>query len=715
MASKEYDAKKAAIKAQLDQKIAELEQKVYALNPGLHEDHPADVNMFDDTQRAQSSFGDPAGIAELVTKNGFKNVKYNANGDLVAQGKDGKWYKDAANFFSNPDIQGANQLGDIHSFSDATDYAVNKAKGAIPSHPINWAEAHMGHALPDIGMIGGDIAGTALAPALGPLAPAGPVIGGGVGAGFGEGLRAGAGKYFGTYKGGAGDIAADVGKEALKGAGGVALAKGLGALPLVGVATKELGPGADWIDKIKNLKTAQLERIGTLDEASKTAIQNLLSKLQRGAAFTSSVMTGGSKDAFDTLYRRPKDVFDAYSEGKAYRAANAGAEEFQDRAASENARIEKARQAADEKNADTQIGTGDLIDMAGGFVNKYQPKTTLGGPVSNVKLGRMAKIADSATTKMVEDQPNPMAVGSREIPGDVHEVYTPIEPTIEYGKPQEQTLPHGSSFMYGEAPTAQVSEMRRGWKASDPVTMQDPSTFENAYAYKTFPELKQMADTLNERIRKASEVSGYGASAAPNGKKERYIQALKQAVKIIKEKLHAADPEYGAADSRFTDFSSAANLVKPIEKEATAEKFVQTMVGPNNTARRNAAKALMPDTYQQYLEPMLASDELDHAGLLNVGLNPNTMLRAGLGTALGTGGGAVFHASGLPSAAAIAAGVGTMLSPQVHKVMGGKTFQHLINPALTGLANNSEDAAALAIKNYWENNPWSLYKAKENK
>lgn len=152
-------------------------------------DNPHEKSLLPDMERAAGSFGDEAGRIEQLKKNGFSDVRKNKQGDLVAKGYDGKYYRDATKF---------------------------------TEHPVNWAESKLGHALPTSGMVLGAVGGEGVASV--PLAAAG--------AGLGETLRVAAGKHMGTYKGGLPEAAMDVAGETLGGAAAEVGGKAIGKLPL---------------------------------------------------------------------------------------------------------------------------------------------------------------------------------------------------------------------------------------------------------------------------------------------------------------------------------------------------------------------------------------------------------------------------------------------------------------------------------------------------
>lgn len=159
--------------------------------PGTPE-NPIDADLFgSDIDRTKSSFGDLQGITPMLTQKGYKKVQKNGSGDLVAQGPDGRYYRDQEGF----------------------------------SHPINYLEGHAGGALPTAGMVGGAALGTG----AGPGAPVASTILAGAGAGAGEVARQAIGKQLGVQAQADPSVA---GEEALKGSAAEVGGKALGKIPV---------------------------------------------------------------------------------------------------------------------------------------------------------------------------------------------------------------------------------------------------------------------------------------------------------------------------------------------------------------------------------------------------------------------------------------------------------------------------------------------------
>lgn len=266
-------------------------------------DKPLETDLFGgDFNRTKSSFGDKAGVENLVKQRGFSDVKTNENGDLVAKGPDGNWYKDQSNF---------------------------------TSHPINWLEKKAGEALPLAGMATGAGIGLGLA----------SIPGAGIGAGAGEGLRALIGKALGTYEGGAGDIVKGAGEEALGGAaaetGGKIIGKGLG---MVGDVIPIPGTGMN------------------ATEATKAALEKFLynparSLYSKGA----STISGVDSDAIKAMLERPKEVLSAGRKGNALNVAKQAQAEIAKNDSTEGGLISAARKAYVEKYGQEPVSTNAAL------------------------------------------------------------------------------------------------------------------------------------------------------------------------------------------------------------------------------------------------------------------------------------------------------------------------------------------------------------------
>ena len=136
-------------------------------------DSPDEGNLFTGDVRMQNSFASPDVTQEYLAKNGYKNAHQNSNDEWVAQNDKGRWVKDTTNFFPTTTGQPGEPIGKRIS------------KTMASAHPVEWAESHLGGALPLLGQMGGDALSALLAPETGggSLAAAVPMSAAGAAAG----------------------------------------------------------------------------------------------------------------------------------------------------------------------------------------------------------------------------------------------------------------------------------------------------------------------------------------------------------------------------------------------------------------------------------------------------------------------------------------------------------------------------------------------------
>lgn len=273
-----------------------------------HPDNPAKADIFSsDINRTKAGFGDLEGIAPMIQQKGFTDVKKNASGELIAKGPDGKYYKDANEFFGG--------------------------------HPLNWAESHLGGAYPLAGMALGAAGAGALATpgTLGVGTIPASIAGAGVGAGVGEGARIGIGKYLGVHKGGAYDVNKDILGEGAMGALSEFGGKKIGMIPLPG-------------------------KLASVDNATKMGLEKLVGMGQKGVTKISQALTGVDADAYLRQLLRPNQVKNALAPGNSLAVTRAAQDELSARAGQEGKAISQARQAFADKYGGEQIPTTPMQD-----------------------------------------------------------------------------------------------------------------------------------------------------------------------------------------------------------------------------------------------------------------------------------------------------------------------------------------------------------------
>lgn len=321
-----------------DLKLSDLHPNEVSFIPGFatgdDPENPSGKDLYGDYRsRMASSFGNDPGIAGLLAKSGYVDAKRNSKGEFVVKhASDGKWYKDQDNFLD---------------------------------HPINYAEAHLGSALPLIGMAaGGGSAG---------------IPGAAAGAMGGEGLRQATGRALGTYEA---DPLESLKDTALEGAGGAA-GEAIG---------KPISEGLAYYAK-------------PLIPAAKDAIK-------KGVSTVSEFMSGVPKEAVERLIERPGQVMNAESDGNALNVARRARDEFLNRDSQEDQAIQAARQKFRAQFGDQPVDTSPIIKNQNDFVSKNAPTNQGTGPLSENEIQNINGIEkrDLTTTQkkpgMYEDTEN---------------------------------------------------------------------------------------------------------------------------------------------------------------------------------------------------------------------------------------------------------------------------------------------------------------------
>lgn len=342
-------------------------------NPPGSESNPIDADLFgSDIDRTKSSFGNLAGVTPILTQKGWKGVKKSSSGEIIAQGPDGKFYRDQEGI----------------------------------SHPINWLEGHAGGAFPTAGMVvGGGMAGAAGAAAGGaPSIPA-SVAGATAGGAVGEGARIAIGKKLGTYQGGAGDIAGDV------------------ALEGVGSGAAELGG--------KVIGKVPIPFMGmNIDEATKLGLQKLVQGGSKAAAKVSSALTGVDSDAYLRMLNRPKQVAGSLEPGNSLRVARKAQGELAARAESEGTAISQARQDFHKNFGQTPVDTTPMVSSVDESLARNAPNSSGRSGMMPDEIAELQdlrnkdfmgqkqtgtqQVTTSRPSSIVDEQGNPIQVTSTE-------------------------------------------------------------------------------------------------------------------------------------------------------------------------------------------------------------------------------------------------------------------------------------------------------------
>lgn len=316
------------------------------------------AGLFDVTEgknRTSASFGNLEGIKPMLEKNGWKNIQQNPDGDIVALGPDGKYYKDKASFFS---------------------------------HPINWVESHAGKALPLGGMmLGGTGSGVLAAPeSLGTATLPAAVAGAGFGGAVGEGARIAVGKKLGTYQGTDSQVAGDVGGEGVKS------------------SVAELG--GKLIGKIPIPFTGM-----NVDAATAAALAKLAQKGSGAATRLSQALTGVDKDAYTRMLNRPDEVAGALAPGNALKVAGQGADELAARAGTEGELISNARKKFAEVHGATPVNTEPMIASTDDALARNAPNSSGESGMTPAEIEELNNVKNKS---LVTKTPNPGMYGEGE-------------------------------------------------------------------------------------------------------------------------------------------------------------------------------------------------------------------------------------------------------------------------------------------------------------
>lgn len=316
---------------------------------GLSPDKPAEQDLYGAIdRRVKAAFGDLKGAASQVLP-GFKDVRRNARGELVAQGADGRWYKDA---------------------------------DSLTKNPAQWFESALGQAPATAGMMLGGVAGTALGTTAGPAAPyaipLAAAAGGGAGAAAGENLRQYIGNKLGVHD--ETDTSA-IAKEAEAGA----LAE-MGGQAGMEVAKRVWGAGG------KALKAVAPRVAQALDTIHPANI----------AATTTSTLTGVDKDAVRRTLERPSQVRNPKGGQEVAKAAEA---ELLAADTAEGKAIQEARDAFHRDHGATDVDTSPLIQGLDKDLVRVQPNAAGEGQLTPAEIRALSDRQRKNLVRLTPEQP----------------------------------------------------------------------------------------------------------------------------------------------------------------------------------------------------------------------------------------------------------------------------------------------------------------------
>jgi hypothetical protein len=375
----------AQLQAKYDANMAEME-KLSKEIPGVLANNPEPTSLFNDLDRAKMSFGDDEHIQALLEANGYKNVGKNKSGDLVAQLPDGTWVKDNDAFLAS--------------------------KFPFIDHPVNWAEARLGHALPLIGA--GALAGGGLVGSGGTALPASVALAG-VGGLIGESARRMIGAGLGVQ----------TPPTPAKAAGPL----GVGAE----MAAAELGP--------------QLLMRSPVGPPLRKSAQWLLDKAKGAIAAISSKGAGVPIEAAERAIERPNEVLAANLPGRSLRVGQLGQTELETRNAIKQRAVALAREKFEAGPGQEVVPTNDLISMNQDYLQKKAPNSAGEGPLTGTEWRRLRRLEEqSFTTPKMAPEPIPGAYSSRPVFSREPRVIQPevqagvYEPSFVKDGPQEDFM-----------------------------------------------------------------------------------------------------------------------------------------------------------------------------------------------------------------------------------------------------------------------------------
>ncbi len=333
------------------------------------QEEPLTADLYgSDRLRAAAGFGDVKGVQKFLSQKGYKNVSQNSKGELVAQHDDGRWYKDANNFF-----QGGEGL-----------------QGYLPKHPLNWLEANAGKSLPVMGMGVGEAIGTAAGAPAGPAtAFIGATSGGAAGASLGEGLRQAGGKYMGTMS----DVDPDeIMKEGRLGALSVAGGKALSGFPL------PVWSASDAARKLLG-KSYTSPSWTTAGEAARNVPGAIAGAIKSGAATASSGTTGVQREAVMQLLNRPAEVLGMGGKTAPYTLAQGAQRELKDVGGNALSTMATAKDTFKNNFSQEPLSTVKPVDSTLSFLERYKPNAEGFGEVPQAER---RSVSDQATRMFID-------------------------------------------------------------------------------------------------------------------------------------------------------------------------------------------------------------------------------------------------------------------------------------------------------------------------
>lgn len=486
----------------------------YGPGQGRTAQDPAEASLFSDTDRVKAGFGNPQGVAPQLAQKGYKNPQY-LNGELEAQGPDGKWVRDQTNFF---------RRGPSY-----------KPSSWLPEHPLNWAEANLGSALPlagkTAGQMGGRVVGALGGPAAPVTIPAAAAAGGAAGGVIGEGLRQDVGDYLGTYRG---DGSADAADQAKEGAIG-------GLFPEIPVPYAKKLIGKEGTATVGNLMDAGVNK--SLD-LGRTA-------LAQGAGFLSRI----HPENIETLIKAPFKVWGMGHEGADVELAKQGQAEVTGKIRELGEDVGYANRGLNASQGQANIhpkSAGILARQVEDVLRPYRPGNAFAGKMEPHELKELDDLVEQ-------------------------HFYRPLTP----GRPAPSTIPQEliKTKEVGADPIA--SHLGNYFQTSEPV-------IQHSIPSATVEGLQEAANKLGSDVGSAWDRNPIGPSRSDAATQVR--QKLYGMTKAILHEIDNGPGGLAEADSAFHAARNAGKLLAPLNNPAQQQGFVHQLANsPIKDAARTAA------------------------------------------------------------------------------------------------------------------------------
>lgn len=563
----------------------------------------------DDVNRMKMGFATPDVVKSALNSSGFKNAQQNKNGEWVAQDKSGKWTKDQNNFFpskplstlTEPRVPGGGVGAGIKEYLQS-------------AHPVNWAESHLGAALPTAGMLAGGGIATALAPETmgtslveAPLAAA-------AGAGLGERARQGIGKALGVDSAPGVDME-QVKKEAEMGGASELGGKLLGKIPLpAGVGGNIEGALGKLGDKIRAAVTTPASHVvGPLTGVEASSAKQLMND-PIGVLRANPKETGAMADV--ALNSRDKELGQAVGTAKSNLEASTGEKTF-----NASPQLQKFYDGVDQ---DIKKG---LISAEQGAELKATADKYLTMPHTETTQIPWHRGALSENTPLYRGQHPELGKGEWTLNPNEAKIHAGPEGEIEtsvLGNIPEDTL-HGGyegAFPQGEnTPSGRIMKgvPRETFTAQEfPTTLPGPLKSTEIPAA-GFEQLNQGLGALSPRASGGVAQSYYNKQGyVPQGG-DAYMDQLARLRGSIRDlMLSGNNPEtkaLGEANLNFHNFKNDADLLRGVQGEGTQENFVRNLGNQGKTAQLEAAQRQLPPNVLEKIKDAMAQRDYQRTGL----------------------------------------------------------------------------------------------------